>query len=164
MPKPRCSICRHPQLTEINAALKGGTSVRKAAARFGLSTAAIGRHRLEDERAKTRVNIGDLAHIDEEIQKLKRAQNRAKRKRDGSLVLQIAKELRNWFVLRSRAEVAEIGVASAANKEDQLTPGEALALARSVVESQLGEPEVRAWVLALAERLRTPGNVPDGQE
>jgi hypothetical protein len=161
MPKQRCSVCRHPDVANIDTALKAGESVRKTAARFGLSPTAVGRHKLEDDRAKTSINTGQIAKIDDEIQKLKRAQNRAKKKRDAAGVLAIARELRNWFVLRQKAEIASIATTEASGKAEALSHDEALILARSLIEGSLGDPEIQTWLEALVLRVRATGNVPE---
>jgi hypothetical protein len=162
MPHARCSVCLHSDLEAIDA---DRGPVRVVARRFGLSPAAVDRHRHHGGHAKARINSGQIEHIDAEIKKLIRAQNRAKKKRDGAGALAIARELRNWFVLRSKAEIAAIGSASEQSGKDgeQLSPAEALALARVVIEGQIADPEVCAWILALAERLRPPDAVP-GEE
>lgn len=159
MPHQTCSICRHPQREAIDA---DRGSVRAVAKRFGLSPAAVDRHRHHGEHAKARINSGQIEHIDAEIKKLIRAQNRAKKKRDGAGALAIARELRNWFVLRSKAEIAAIGTASEQSGKDgeQLSPVEALALAKAVIEGQLADPEVCAWILGLAERFRPADATP----
>lgn len=44
MPRP-CTACVHDQRAEIDAALVSGTSLRKIAERFGVSSTALHRHR-----------------------------------------------------------------------------------------------------------------------
>jgi hypothetical protein len=152
MPHARCSICNHPDLEAINTARKAGDPVRAIAKRFGITPASADRHFHHEEHEKNRQNIGQITRIDEEIRKLIRAQNRAKKKRDNALALQIAKELRNWFTLRTKAEIAAIGTASE-NSPEQLSPAEALTLAKAVIESDLHSPEVVAWIEQLHARL-----------
>ena len=153
MPKKRCSVCNHLQVEAIDAALKGGDSVRKTAARFGLSPTAISRHENHGKHAEARMNTGQIAHIDEEIRKLTRAQNRAKKKRNTSEVLSIARELRNWFVIRQKAELASIATADLKGNHQEISPRDALVLAKGVIEAQLGDPEVQNWLAALVERV-----------
>jgi hypothetical protein len=153
MPKKRCSVCNHPQVEAIDTALAGGDSVRKTAARFGLSPTAVSRHENHNKHAEDRINTGQIAHIDEEIRKLTRAQNKAKKKRDTNQVLAIARELRNWFVLRQKAELALITTPGEKSNGTDLSAHDALALAKAVVESQLDDPEVQAWLAGLTERV-----------
>src|SRR5271163_2843075 len=108
MPKTRCSICLHPERQAIEDTLKGGGSIRGTAKRFGLSHAALHRHAHEGEEKKPRTNSGQIAKIDAEIAKLKRAEIRARKKRDSAGALAIAREMRNWYVLRQKAEITEI--------------------------------------------------------
>ena len=152
MPHPTCTVCLHEAHELIDSALRSGGSVRAVAKRFGLSPAAVDRHKHHGDHPKTPKNIGQIADIDTEIKKLIRAQNRAKRKRDTAGALAIARELRNWFVLRTKAEVAAIGTA-ADNAIEQLSPAEALTLAKALVEARLDDLEVRAWLKALVERI-----------
>lgn len=44
MPR-KCTICEHPQRSEIDAALAAGDPLRNIAKRFGTSTAALSRHK-----------------------------------------------------------------------------------------------------------------------
>ena len=54
----RCSVCRSPDLAEVNRALvKEHVSVRDAASRFGFSPAAMGRHRSGPRRPHFVVTI-----------------------------------------------------------------------------------------------------------
>ena len=41
---PRCTVCTHPSLTEIDRALMDGLALRPLAARYGLSASALSRH------------------------------------------------------------------------------------------------------------------------
>jgi transposase-like protein len=152
MPHARCSVCSHPQYAAIEDAIQKGGSVRELAKRFGLSPAAVHRHQHHGTQAKTRINIGQIAHIDEEIKKLIRAQNRAKKKRDTAGALAVARELRNWFVLRSKAEVA----ASAAQPEqsEQMSRTEAVGMSKLIIEAEVtaGSSEIIQWLQALLER------------
>jgi hypothetical protein len=137
MPHARCSICRSPNSAAVDAALKAGDSIRVVAGRFGLSRAAVDRHHHEGDRAESRTNAGDLKHIDEEIKKLMRAQNRAKKKRDADQVLAIFRELRNWFVIRQKAEFVSIATTEFKEKGQDISAREALGLAQSIIEAAL---------------------------
>lgn len=160
MPHPTCSCCTHEACQVIDSMLKSGESMRVIAKRFGLSSAAVHRHANHSKHAETRKNIGQIAHIDEEIRKLTRAQNKAKRRRDSAGSLAIARELRAWFVLRTKAEIAAIGTQD--NKEsEQLSPIEAVTLAKNVIEARLSDPEVRNWLAALNERIGIVSGAPD---
>jgi transposase-like protein len=175
MPHLRCSVCRHPERQAIDAALKAGESLRKLAKRFGVSYQTVHRHLHEEDRDKTRIKTGQIARIDEEIKKLIRAQNRAKKKRDSAGALAIARELRNWFVLRQKAEVVACA-ASQVETNTTMTRGEALAVAQGLIESEVsaGSQEIIVWLRGLLERAdagkrteevpRATGNVPEAQE
>jgi transposase-like protein len=170
MPHATCTVCTHHELQSIEVALKGGGSVRAVAKRFGLSPAAVDRHKHHDEYEKTRVNTGEIARINAEIRKLHLAQTNARKRRDNELALQIARELRNWFILKRKAELAS-GTASDSGSQEQLSPGEAVLLARSVIEARLDDPAVREWLLQLVERIRdtaaeprATGSAPEGHE
>jgi transposase-like protein len=166
MPHARCSICTHAQFDAIALMLKAGESVRVVARRFGLSHAAVNRHQHEDDRTKNSTNIGQTAKIDEEIKKLIRAQNRAKRKRDSAGALAIARELRNWFVLRQKAEVVEASTTAALTSGGEIPLRDAVAISKSVIESQFADPEIQAWLTGMVERIpeRVTGKLPDTQE
>jgi len=165
MPHERCTACKHPEAKAVDAALLAGESVRAVARRFGLSSGAVDRHQRNHLRGKGRVNPGDLARIDREINKLIRAQNRAKRQRDNLAILAIARELRNWFILRQKAEVVS-NATSQVETFTTMTRSEALAVAEGLIESEVnaGGQEVIAWLHALVERVRPPGNLPEAQE
>jgi transposase-like protein len=167
MPNRVCTVCSHSEVNVINAALKAGESVRKAAKRFGVSPAAIDRHKHHDEyarRRQARENPGHISHIDDEIKKLIRERNRAKKRRDVAGVVTIARELRNWFILKQKAELASIGTAETKGKGEDLSQSEALALAKVIIESQSHDQGVLAWLEAQMERIRTSGNVPEGHK
>jgi hypothetical protein len=163
MPHSRCTICTHPERQAIEAAREAGDSLRKLAKRFGVSYQTVHLHAHEDDRATTRINTGQIAHIDEEIKKLTRAQNRAKKKRDNDQVLAISRELRNWFLIKQNAETASMATAEFKEKAEDISPREALGLAKSVIETQLQELEVHVWLLGLADRVRATGTLPDSQ-
>jgi predicted DNA-binding transcriptional regulator AlpA len=154
MPRADCTVCKHKDVALIDQTLKAGESIRKTAKRFGLSNAAIFRHMNHGEHAKSRINIGQIAHIDEEIKKLIRAQNRAKRKRNTSEVLAISRELRNWFVIRTKAEIVSIATKPDTTESAEVPQHELIALARALIESQLQDPDVQRWLLGLVERIQ----------
>ena len=155
MPHPRCSICTHPKFEAINQMLQAGESVRVVAKQFGMSSAAVHRHQHEDDRKKPRINIGQIAHIDEEIKKLKRAEKRARKKRDTTGALAIARELRNWFVLRGKAELITSAIQTTETDSTPLSRGEAVSLAQALIESEAtaGSQEIRSWLTSLLERM-----------
>ena len=150
MPHATCSVCKHPELEAIEAALNGAASVRVVAGRFGLKKSSIDRHRHHGAPKKPS-NTGDVSKIDVEIRKLRAAQKRAERRRDNALSLQIAKELRSWFTLRVKAEALE-GTRQTAQTAE-VTAIEALAMAQTLIEASLDDAEVRAWLHTLAERV-----------
>jgi hypothetical protein len=162
MPHQRSTVFVHPERLAIEQALDSGESVRAVAERFNLKPTSVHRYKNRERNAKARINTGEITRIDREINKLIRAQNRAKRKRNTTESLAIARELRSWFALRAKAEV----IASAAHTEQAtLSRGEALALAQGVIESEVnaGGKEITAWLLALADRVRASCTLPEGQ-
>jgi transposase-like protein len=152
MPHQGCSICQHPDLASIEAALNAGDSVREVAKRFVVSPAAVHRHQHHGDRARNRINTGEMERINAEIRKLHLAQTNARKRRDNELALQIARELRNWFILKRKAELATLPIASE-NTAEGLSPADALQLAKSVIESRIDDPDVRAWLVGLVERI-----------
>lgn len=155
MPRADCTVCKHNDVALIDAALKAGASLGETAKRFGLSKAAVNRHHHHDDPKKSRINIGDLKHIDEQIKKLNMAQNRAKKKRNAPQALAIARELRNWFVLRQKAIIASIGTKEDTADTVQVPQHELLALAENLIESRLDDAGVRAWIVGLYERVKS---------
>jgi hypothetical protein len=61
----RCTICTHPDLIEIDRALRAGVSLRPLAAQYGLSVSALSRHTKHLRRA--------LAAAAEEVQQAHQA-------------------------------------------------------------------------------------------
>lgn len=155
MPHQPCTACLHPEKNTIDTALRKGTpSLRELAGRFGISKSALDRHRKHIDPAKARVGVGQIERIDAEIKKLIRAQTRAKRRRDNAGDLRIARELRNWFTLRVKAEAA---AASEPEKAAEMTRAEAVATAKTIIEAEMsaGGEEIFAWLVALLERVST---------
>jgi len=174
MPHQKCSVCQHDEREAIDLALKGGATIRAVAGQFGLSKTAVDRHRNHSKHEQTRTNIGQIARIDQEIRKLHLAETRARKRRDNTAALQIAKELRSWFTLRTKAEA--IASAQAQPTDEQITHAEALATARAIIEAELtaGGGEVIEWLRSLLERVpvtpvqpeseRDTGKLPDALE
>jgi hypothetical protein len=154
MPRKNCTVCQHPQHDDIDTALKARASLGETAKRFGLTKSALHRHLHHGERTKALINIGQIERIDDEIKKLIRAQNRAKKKRDAPQVLAISRELRNWFTIRQKAELASIGTKEDKADTVQVQHHELLALAKALIESQLQDPDVQRWLLGLVERVQ----------
>jgi transposase-like protein len=153
MPRQQCSVCRHPQLQAIDAALASRTSVRAIAKQFGVSPAAVDRHHHHEDHAKNRINTEEIVRIDKEIRKLHFAQTAARKRRDNTVALQIARELRNWHTLRVKASAVS---QAKTTQSEQLSRSEAIALAEALIESEVtaGNPEVIAWLSAVLERVQ----------
>lgn len=164
MPRKGCSVCVRPDVEAINAAYQAGEPVRAIARRLGFSAASADRHFHHAEREQNRVNAGELARINAEIRKLHLAQTNARKRRDNTLALAIAKELRNWFLLKRKAQIASIGAAKNSEDAQQMSPAEALALARAVIEGALDDASVRAWIVSLAERVGQSAPAQDADE
>lgn len=154
MPHQQCSVCRHPKREEIDAALAGLESVRAVAKRFGISPAAADRHHHHDDNKKKRMNTADLTRIDAEIRKLHFAQTAARKRRDNTVALQIARELRSWFTLRVKASA--VSQANQVQQNEEIGRVEAIAMARLLIESEVaaGSAETVAWLHALLERVQ----------
>src|SRR5437879_1152140 len=154
MPHQTCTICRHPDLEAINS---DRGSVRKVAKRFGVSPAALDRHRHHSDHAKNRVNGGQIKQIDEEIRRLKRAQTAARKRRDSAAFVRLSGELRQWHTLKSKLS------GSALPEKDAPKPAvserDLLVTAMAIIEANLtGDccQQVCEWLTGLMERLRPP--------
>jgi hypothetical protein len=152
MPHAQCSTCRHPDVTAIDSALAvGSRSIRELARHFGLSKDSLHRHRSHSvsARGSQKASVND---IEEEIVKLQRAQKQAKKRRDTSAVLRISAELRQWMTLRSKADA--IAVVSERRESQEIGRGEAVQLAKALIESELtvGSIETFSWLESLLER------------
>jgi len=75
-------------------------------------------------------------------------------------VLAISREIRNWKALE--AKTRPISPTDGANADDALSMRDALIVAKGLIESQLSDPDVRAWLESLVQ-VRAAGNVPDAQ-
>ena len=79
MPRP-CSICQHPQRSEVEQALIDGEPFRVVAARFGTSTSTLQRHKAhlpaELVRAK---QAAEVSQSDDLLQKVANLENDARR-------------------------------------------------------------------------------------
>lgn len=75
MPR-KCTVCEHPERTEIEKALVGADSFRVIAKRHGVSTGALGRHKeshlpaklLKAQKLREQAEAGDLFASLQEIQ------------------------------------------------------------------------------------------------
>jgi hypothetical protein len=165
MPHQTCSVCRHEQREAIDQALEiGSPSLRTLAGQFGLSKTALDRHHHHLDYKKDRENTGQIAAIDSEITRLRRAQKRAKKKRDSTLALKISSELRGWISLRTK--VAALNGVQRVHQSTAMTSAEAVALAKAVIETNLSDAEVIAWLRDLLARVCAgeAGNVPEAQQ
>jgi len=155
MPHPTCTVCLHADVAGIDEALRTGSpSMRELAKQSGLSLTAIYRHKQHAKSVKGSV----IKNIPEEIRKLKIMLNAAKRRKDTNGALSISREIRAWVMLE--AKVRPIAPTEGANADDVLSLRDALTVAKSLIESQLSDPDVRAWL----ESLRATGTLPDAQE
>lgn len=158
MPRQQCTVCLHPQRDEIDLALAKGAPLRGVAKQFDVTTAAVFRHRHHDDQKRPK-NTGEIDRINDEIARLTRARNRAKRKRNDAEALAIARELRNWLTLKAKFEA--LAGARQVEQGEPLTPQEALQMARALIEAHASDPEITAWIAGLYER--ATGTVPEAQ-
>jgi hypothetical protein len=158
MPRIRCSVCRSEHKDAIDAALASGSPpMRELARQTGLSHASIFRHKQHGIPAKPKT----VSNIKAEIGKLRAAQTRAIRRRDTNGALAISREIRNWMALEAKTRSA---VPSDHAKHENLSRGEALALAKAIIESELTDPDVRQWIIAIAERIGESVTATEPQE
>jgi len=151
IPHQTCGACKHPELEAIDAALKSKLPLRAVALRFGLSVSTVFAHAHEGDAKKSHKNTGEIARIDKEIIKLHGVQNRAKRKKNVRETLAVARELRSWHGLRLKAVAID-----AARPTEQLQPlsqADAMAMARTIIESALGDPDTVLWLRSVLERI-----------
>jgi hypothetical protein len=164
MARQKCSVCVHPDLAAIEASIASGTpSLRDLAVQCGLSKAALFRHKQHAKVAK-----GSAAkNLSEEIRKLRIMLAKAKRKGDTSSALSISREIRAWMMLEAKTRPV---VSQDRAVGDEIPLRDALGIAKSLIESQLADPDIQAWLRSLTERIpaelevRTTGSLPDTQE
>ncbi len=131
--------------------------MRDLAKQCGLSLTAVYRHKQHMAVGKGSSN----KNIPEEIRKLRIMLAKAKHKGDTSSALSISREIRAWLAFEAKTQSVIPGDGGSA---DELSLRDALALAKGLIESQAGDPDVRMWLEALLELMRASGKVPDTQE
>jgi hypothetical protein len=152
MPHHSCTVCQHPDVAAIDAALRQGTPpMRELAKRTGLSLTAVFRHKQHAKATKGPT----LNNIPEEIRKLKIMLAAAKRKKDTTAALSISREIRAWVMLDAKTQPFSAPGSDADAAEMPLS--EALATARVLIEVEVdaGSADTIAWLYALAERARS---------
>jgi transposase len=106
-----CTICRHTDREAIDASLVGGESFRHIAARFGVSTTALQRHKRDHLPAALAQaqDAVELARGDDLLAQVRGLQRRtlailtaAERARDGKLALQAVGEARRNLELMGK--------------------------------------------------------------
>lgn len=113
----KCTICEHPQVEAINAALVGGASYRDIARQFAVSKDALFRHRqhLPAELVKAQ-EAKEIAQADNLLEQLKDLQRRtlsilqaAEQDNDHATALKAIKEARGNLELLAKllGELAE---------------------------------------------------------
>jgi hypothetical protein len=178
MPRQTCSVCKHPERADIEKAITSGTpSLRDLAQQCGLGLTSLFRHKQHMAVAKD----SSMKNIPEEIRKLRIMLAKAKRKGDTSSALSISREIRAWLAFEAKTRP----IHQDKTITDEIPVRDAVALAKSVIESQLDDPDVQAWLAGLTERVsgapvpvdedefsrrrsnlrtRPSGNGPDAQE
>ena len=167
MPRQSCTVCAHPALADIDQSLRTGSpSMRDLAAQCGLSKAALFRHKQHAKVAKG----SSVKNIPEEIRKLRIMLSKAKRKGDTSSALSISREIRAWLAFEATTQSVMLQDGAVA---DEIPLRDAVALSKSVIESQLADPDIQAWLRSLMERIpaavaepeevRATGKLPDTQ-
>jgi hypothetical protein len=152
LPHQQCKVCASPLRDEIDRALQEGSpSLRELARQTGLSHHSLFRHSRHGVQGKPR----STSKIREEIGKLRAAQTAAKKRRDTKAVIALSREIRAWTQLEARTRAV---VPSEPASVEEMSPTQARSLAQAVIEAQLGDQDVRQWILALADRIREQGN------
>jgi hypothetical protein len=164
VPHQSCSICRHEQREAIDFALRtNACSLRVLAGQFGASKTALGRHRHHLDGKKDRANTKQIAQIDDEIRRLKRAQTAARKRRDNPAFVRLSGELRQWHMLKSKLAGSMLP-----EKDAPVVPiseHDAPAMAIAIIEMNLAEDQrqqVCEWLNGVVERLRPADAVPAG--
>lgn len=147
MPRQTCTVCAHQERSAIDAAItRGSPPLREIAKQCGLSLTAVFRHKQHMVVAKA----STMKNIPEEIRKLRIMLAKAKRKGDTSGALSISREIRAWLTLEAKSQDV---TASDSGNAEELSRSEALALAKAIIEGQLEDPDVVAWLTGLMERV-----------
>ncbi len=106
-----CTICAHPKRIEIDAALMASESFRNIAARFGISTGALQRHRSQHiatqlAKAQAANEITAASALVKELKELTRKTGavlaRALRSKNGELALKAIARLERQLELKGR--------------------------------------------------------------
>ncbi len=102
-----CSVCSHPRVGEIDQALAGGVPLRKLAARYGLSSSPLHRHRhrhlpgalvaVHHERATS-----TLDRVEALLPRVEALLTRAERDRKSGSALAAVREARALLELTAR--------------------------------------------------------------
>ena len=75
-----CTICKHPNLGEINAAIVSGTTYRDIAGRFGTSKSALERHKSHVSAALMKAKAAaEIVQGDSLIEKITQLEREARR-------------------------------------------------------------------------------------
>lgn len=157
MPRKPCIVCDHPDRETIEAALRAGSpSLRVLEKRFGINKTSLHRHQHHGDVSKARANVGQIEKIDEQIKRLKKAETLARKRKDTATALSIAKELRNWFTLRVKAEAVQ-SLDSEKNEPPPMDKAEALQISMVLIDGELSggkHPELYQWLQELSDRVR----------
>ncbi len=97
-----CKACKHPKRTEIDVALAAGESLRNIASRYGMSDAALCRHKAHasaslvraSERREESIGASVLRQLQSLCQRTERILSRAERKGADRTFILAARELR----------------------------------------------------------------------
>jgi hypothetical protein len=164
MPHQQCTVCAHPDLGSIDQSLRSGTpSLRELAKQTGLHAAALFRHKQHVKVSKELT----AKHIPEEIRKLKIMLNSAKRRKDTSGALSISREIRAWMLLEAKTRPIAPQDRSVG---EEMPLRDAVAIAKAVIESQITDRDVQAWIRSLSEQIPAPdamratGTLPETQD
>lgn len=154
-----CSVCEHPDIAEIDAALAAGTGRRAVAQRFGVGEASVQRHRSAHlspalvaavaEEAEHARHRSLLDRIEDLVETVEGVMASAKEEGRSAPILAAARELRAGLELLGKA-TGELKPDGAVTVVNIATNPEWLALRTAILTALNGYPEAR---IALAEAI-----------
>jgi hypothetical protein len=156
MPRLPCTACVHPDRARIDEALRSGTPpLRELAKQVGIHHASLFRHK----QHVAPVSGKAVKEIPSEIVKLRRMLVKAKQKHDTPAALSISREIRAWMTLDARTRDVK---ATDAGRVEEISRSDALSLAEAIVEAQLNDPDVVAWLTGM-ERIQIAPVLPENE-
>jgi hypothetical protein len=152
-PTTACSVCRHPDVADIDAALVGGTSRRAVSERFGIGASSVQRHKtkhlapslVQAMRSEPSHAAGLLDRIEALIDRVERLVDAAEADGKPGLMLSGVKEMRALLELLGKA-TGELKGEGTSITLNVLTSEEWLRIQSAVVGAVAPYPDARAAV------------------